>query len=460
MRHRLIVLILQAIAVLLASVATLSHAVSFVPEQDRQLRDDRPVLDVRSVVTFPDPQERRTYLEHFANRVFGTSTSRAVRERFGVSSSAIAVTSGGVNAIFSELNKADIAVLVAHGSGDNFQLPNGTFASATDVTASNFSFSKTKVLVCLSCFSARTGGLGTALANKGAPIVITSTSLQSDEAMAQFMNVFLRLLTQGTTIDNAFTQAAMSVRDASGGTPFFDAATGTVRNLRRDLAAGLSGIDQFNLGGSTQVQTPRGTQAGSRSDRTINFDAATGRLTFTNDSIVGLLGPDGSLLAQADAILGANVVFPDFSLAGTTAGGNPIFLPEGDALLQVTSGGTAVLTTEIPYLTYIENAFRSVAYDLSDSLFDAGSSFLSDLQASFISSLGSGDPFLFGIRIYPDAEFAALTQNFTVSAATGFLNAIGPLQAIAEPSMLVLVGWGLLVLLIQIAPANRRSRAR
>jgi hypothetical protein len=138
MRHRLIVLILQAIAVLLASVATLSHAVSFVPEQDRQLRDDRPVLDVRSVVTFPDPQERRTYLEHFANRVFGTSTSRAVRERFGVSSSAIAVTSGGVNAIFSELNKADIAVLVAHGSGDNFQLPNGTFASATDVTASNW----------------------------------------------------------------------------------------------------------------------------------------------------------------------------------------------------------------------------------------------------------------------------------------------------------------------------------
>ncbi len=217
------------------SDGTVRGSVTTIAQEE--FKEERPVLDVKGVVTFPDAEERQTFLAEIFRKLFGSAISKAVKSKFGVNSSARAVIgSTTVGGVFQELDEGDVGILVAHGNGENFQLPDKSFATPRDVKGTEFEFKKTKVLVCLSCFSGKEGELGKAIAEKGAKIVLTSTSLQSDQNMANVLHAFTKLLTEGKTISEAFKAAEKEVKEEKG--VRIDVAKGVDKNKSFDLSTG------------------------------------------------------------------------------------------------------------------------------------------------------------------------------------------------------------------------------
>ena len=156
--------------------------------------------------------------------------------------------------VISDADRADVVVLQSHGlpTGGTFQLPDGTYANATDVRASNPSFSKVKLLVLTSCWSAN-GQLGQAFADKGAKIVLSGTGLQKDTDLGKFLAQFTKELSQGRTIADAFATAAQNTKiNDVGETPFWDAKAGQVTGIQYNLAPGVGPYGSFNLTNAKQ----------------------------------------------------------------------------------------------------------------------------------------------------------------------------------------------------------------
>ena len=198
-----------------------------------------------------------------------------------------------------------------------------------------------------------------------------------------------------------------------------------------------------------QLKPPKvgGQAASGGSSANIAFDAATGLLTISGDTITSV---DAT---GADTAVGANVTFPQFSLLGTTPwSGQDLVFTAADApsgAIERDTGNVQFLT-EIPSLVYVpqENVFAGVlAYGLD--VFG---------NSPFLDQLGSAwqdGPALFPtISIRPFDDFLSLTNQFQASASSAFVNLIAVSQ-VPEPPMLILLVSTLAILLGIRANATR-----
>lgn len=205
-----------------------------------------------------------------------------------------------------------------------------------------------------------------------------------------------------------------------------------------------------------QLKPPRiGGQAGSGgSSANIAFDATTGLLTISGDTITNV---DAS---NVNAAVGANVTIPQYSLIGTTpwSGGDLVFTaadtPSGT--IEREPAGSVQFLTEIPAIVYVpqENLFAGVlAYGID--VFG---------NSPFLDRLGSAwqeGPALFPtITLRPLDDFLSLTNGFQASASSRFENLIA-VSEVPEPPVPILVVSALAILLCIRANATRAvDRAR
>ena len=181
---------------------------------------------------------------------------------------------------------------------------------------------------------------------------------------------------------------------------------------------------------------PKKPQAKSESKESVHFDSGTNILSFDNDVITGI---DGSNL---DFISGAEVIIPDFLLIGETSWHDIFFQAQGDPTVTIMKDSTILYQAELPYMIYFDNTFLGIMPHVSP--FGVGSDFIEELRLSY----ESGDPFLMGLSIVPDQDFTVLSNNFTADASSGFTNLIGETQPVPQPSSLLLLAGGLVMVVV------------
>jgi hypothetical protein len=194
----------------------------------------------------------------------------------------------------------------------------------------------------------------------------------------------------------------------------------------------------------------------------IDFDAASGTLSITDDIIVGT--PDPS-----DPILGANVTFSDYLFTGfTTDGTLAIFWPlSGTGAITVSKGSDIFERAELPVLFYdsAEDLFYGTLFGYTFAGMSPSSPFydptLSTIQSPHLNSLASmldpSSPFYdASSRLYwtisPDGNLAALTNGFTTSFSVGGSDL--EFLAVPEPTAVAM----LLVGLAGVGALRVRSR--
>lgn len=187
------------------------------------------------------------------------------------------------------------------------------------------------------------------------------------------------------------------------------------------------------------ILTPQPTDSQilrSRSDDSIQFDAATKSLSFTEDFVIGIVGgPSG------DPLIGAGVRLPRFVLQGTTSWGDPLFAAQDNQEMSLSTDLTTHLMGRLPYLIYTDNTFHGV--NSLTTLMQTDSAWIE--RQRLVAE--SGEPFLIGIHLIPDENFQVLTTNFTLDGETSFSNFVFQTQVVSEPSSLHMVVLGLACLL-------------
>jgi hypothetical protein len=183
-------------------------------------------------------------------------------------------------------------------------------------------------------------------------------------------------------------------------------------------------------------------------NKSIDYNAATGILSIHGDTIVGT--PDAK-----DPILGAAVTFPSFKFMGVTLDGKlAVFWPTGNTPYMMAQGSNAFERSAIPFLFYYtaENQFFASLSDTALAGVSPGSPFydpsLPNISSPFLNSLDdvmnpSSLDFDAQINLYisitPDANYLALTDNFTSSGLTGGYDMEYAADPTPEPSTLLLV---------------------
>jgi len=187
----------------------------------------------------------------------------------------------------------------------------------------------------------------------------------------------------------------------------------------------------------------RSSNAQSRSNDSLTFDAISQTLDFDEDVIVGveLLGGTTDL---TDAIIGAEVLLPTFELSEIGPDGVVRFVNASSDPLSIVGDDGEFLRADLEVLLW--NGTELFGFG-TEALF-SGTNGLPDLGSDFVASMvnaqdadeGFDDHLLF--RIFPDEDLDLLTAGFTVSGTTAFANRLGLVESglfpIPEPSSLVL----------------------
>ena len=211
---------------------------------------------------------------------------------------------------------------------------------------------------------------------------------------------------------------------------------------------------------NTDPNAKTGPEAKSVSPKTLTFNASTGRLHIENDMVVATAPTrPGYHPDPLDAIIGADVIFPDFELRGRNSDGFFFFSSLGAApMLTLEKAGITYLGTTLESLIY--NPTVGMFYGLGGEV-DAAAG-LSHFVDALLAEIRSGPAALIGIELLPDIDFMRHSAGFTADAASGFQNFEGLRQLnVPEPGTLVLLlaalagaGWSRRR---QSWPAARRS---
>jgi hypothetical protein len=186
-------------------------------------------------------------------------------------------------------------------------------------------------------------------------------------------------------------------------------------------------------------------KADSQSGKSLLFDAATGILSLTGDVIVNI-DPlqSGFVPSASDPIFGASVILGDFRYLGAWGPDSVFFGPVTDGAFAISEG--ELLQANVDYLLYDrgDNALYGVVAKFSG---DTGKSpFLDHLFAG----LSGDDEALMYLSLFPAADLALLTADFTSSGATAMNNSIGAgkveTNLIPEPSTAYLLAAALALL--------------
>jgi hypothetical protein len=185
-------------------------------------------------------------------------------------------------------------------------------------------------------------------------------------------------------------------------------------------------------------------------DKSIDYNAATGTLSISGDTIVKT--PDPS-----DPILGATVNFSDYQFTGfTTDGTLAIFWPtSGEGPMSITKGSTIFEQGDLPVLFYdvADNLFYGSPLDYTLAGMPSGSPFydptLPSISSPYLNSIEDlldpsspyYDPNAYLYEtISPDTNIDALTDGFSISGASGAVDS----QLVAD-EVPELSTWALLI---------------
>lgn len=207
---------------------------------------------------------------------------------------------------------------------------------------------------------------------------------------------------------------------------------------------------------STDPAKKLGANAQSRTDQSIKFDAMTKMLTIDQDIIVDV-DPNGSGfdVEGDDAVLGAEVVIPEFELVGEQDDGLFFFSAvDPEAQLEIRDDGELLFGTTLPYLQY--DPSKNMFYGIGGGFEAPGDS---DFIRHMVGQLvGNEDVLaLAGLELMPDLDFATLTNGFTEDGTSAASNGLGArdVSPVPIPAALPLFLSGLLGLGVM---ARRRRK--
>jgi hypothetical protein len=152
----------------------------------------------------------------------------------------------------------------------------------------------------------------------------------------------------------------------------------------------------------------KGPDAKSSSKHSCTYNLGFG-LTFENTIIVDVPDPD-------DPIIGAELIMPVFYLVGQTVDGEFWFRAEADSsTVEIQKDGQTYLNTQMDYITYspAENMFYGLGMGFWSDMPEGISAYVDGVCQALMSK---NTLTLYGVEIYPDANFMSLTNGFTVSA--------------------------------------------
>jgi hypothetical protein len=196
----------------------------------------------------------------------------------------------------------------------------------------------------------------------------------------------------------------------------------------------------------------------------ISYDASTGLLSISGDTITGT--PDPS-----DPLLGASVNFSQYQFEGFTSDGTlAIFWPTADnGPLTVTEGGNVLEQSDLPVLYYdvADNLFYGAPLDVTlagvpstspfydPSLASIASPYLASIEDVLDPASPDYDPLAYLYEtISPDGDFDTLTNGFSTSAGTDAADAEF-VADVPEPSAVAIFAAALTGLLLR---RGRRPR--
>lgn len=278
------------------------------------------------------------------------------------------------------------------------------------------------------------------------------TQINKQIAACQSNPAACALLPKGTKgmteaeVMNALTDAAVNLAKSQRGTSQQDYDKATDNGSSKNPAVHQKAYDaqQAALAApNTQAQAKTGSaEAKSQSDKSISFNASTGRLTVDHDTVIGVTASDPAYLPDPlDAVLGADVLFPQFQLVGQNPDGLFFFSALGPLpALTLSQGGTRLISTDLGRLMY--SPLLNMFYGLGSGV--QASQGMSRFVDTLMVDMATGAPALFGIELRPHANFMAESAGFSLDAHSGFFDTEGLRRVhLPEPPDLGLVLLGL-----------------
>ncbi|GJL76983.1 PEP-CTERM sorting domain-containing protein [Nitrosomonas sp.] len=187
-----------------------------------------------------------------------------------------------------------------------------------------------------------------------------------------------------------------------------------------------------------------GPEVKSHAEDSISFNADTSLLAIENDFITELLSTGSPFSPDTnDPILGAELKFSEFLLVGDTSGNEIFFSAVGNGFLRVTTDDTTLFDADLDYLLYDRGLNSFFGLTSGFSALEGESTFID----AIVSVGTSGSPALFGIELFPNEDFFAVTNGFTESGSAPVDNLAGQRRLVSEPSSIVLFGIGYVALL-------------
>lgn len=266
--------------------------------------------------------------------------------------------------------------------------------------------------------------------------------------------------TKGMTeaeVTSALNDAAVNLAKSQRGTSQQDYDKATDNGSSKDSAVhekAYAAQQSALAAPNTQTQAKTGSaEAKSQSDKSISFNASTGRLSVDHDTVIGVTASDPAYLPDPlDAVLGADVLFPQFQLVGQNPDGLFFFSALGSSpALTLSQSGTRLISTDLGRLMY--SPLLNMFYGLGSGV--QASQGLSRFVDTLMADMATGAPALFGIELRPHANFMAESAGFSLDAHSGFFDSEGLRRVdLPEPHDIGLVLLGL----AGTAVAGRRRR--
>ncbi|MCJ7778628.1 MAG: hypothetical protein MUP16_09975, partial [Sedimentisphaerales bacterium] len=157
--------------------------------------------------------------------------------------------------------------------------------------------------------------------------------------------------------------------------------------------------------------------AESASNNSCTYNPGLG-LAFENNIIVSVPDP-------LDPIIGAELIMPVFNLVGQTVYGEIFFQSEaGASTVEIRKDNQTYLSVEMDYMLYspTENMFYGLGMAFQSDMPEGISAYVDGVCQALTSK---NTLTLYGVEIYPEADFMVLTDGFTTSGDCPTLNTSG-----------------------------------